>query len=177
MFYQFPASLQPIQTASSSSSPSGMRTSQACGSRRWQSSSSWSLLLPWDCPSWLSFTGLLHAARYVRGTWTSLVSQKHVSLNRSGAGMHRKFTSQMNILGRSWLGLNNLIIFNVAKITQISQEIEKEMQRRKHSPAMSSLLICQRKASVTMAIYSHIYAYLFIVLNEVAQHALTRHFK
>lgn len=69
--------------------------------------------------------------------------------------------SQMKISGKSELGLNNLTVFNMTKITHSLQEIEKEKERRGNSPVVPPLLVCE-KTSVTVLVY-----FIFCLVTSV----------
>lgn len=156
-----PASLQPIQTVNSSSCPYGMRTFLGCGSRPWRSSSSWSSPLRWDCPSWLSFTGSLHAARYVCEAGTSVSPSKSVWFMYQIQLSRENSISQTKMSGsQSWV--------HIIKITFAIRNFKKTMER-KNSPVISLLVICERKHQLDYSYLSSLQSFLciyFYIFNE-----------
>lgn len=174
MFCHFPASLQLIQTVNSSFCPYGMRTSPACGSRPWQLSSSWCWRWPSDCLSWLSFTGLLRAARYVCEAWalpsaTSMSSYIcHSQLSKENSG------SQMKISWVSELDLNDIIDFNITKITSICYRKQRGKVGRKLTCHITTIKL-RKKTQLTMFL-SFLSAHLFLYLLRI-QYALSTQFK
>lgn len=78
----------------------------------------------------------------------------------------------MKILERSELSLNNGIVFNVTKITHISYEIEKEMERRENSPVIAPLLIYLKTFSYYISIFS-----FFIFSLVMSMHIFKNIFK